>query len=350
MQNELSITRTPPEPTTFFFPLRTNVKYFDSPGEQLALEERVKQASLLYDTLLFESGLYLTSVWNPEQGNPSVDMVIPPHQLDVDALEEEDRRFQPTGGQAHVLIDGHVFAAGPAERQFRAQFHTLLKKLQADSLPWIRTESFELTSEGKESARRLGQGDERLLTELMPTASPSLRSKIAQNLNRDVVLASGLGAVASPDPLFAPLAHAKAAHGRGVNPALGLTALQVALPDWSDLPWERIVDLRDHPSLVEFRQKMVAVERVAREAVAQNETLDLNFKVAQIFNQEYLDELFKVRATYGDVARDMAIDLVTGAIPIPGFSALVSGARAEEKVRAQNSSWLTAFFKLQGRA
>src|ERR1044072_4356950 len=49
--------------STFFFPLRTNVQYFDTAEARLKLEERVKQASLLHDKLLFEGGLYTASSW-----------------------------------------------------------------------------------------------------------------------------------------------------------------------------------------------------------------------------------------------------------------------------------------------
>jgi hypothetical protein len=53
---------TPHPVSTFFFPLRTNVGFFDAPENYLSLTERIKQASLLYDRLLFESGIYIVTV------------------------------------------------------------------------------------------------------------------------------------------------------------------------------------------------------------------------------------------------------------------------------------------------
>jgi len=56
-------TDTPnPEASVFFFPLRTNVEYFASPGGFLTLERRIKQAALLYDVLMFEGGMYIATV------------------------------------------------------------------------------------------------------------------------------------------------------------------------------------------------------------------------------------------------------------------------------------------------
>src|SRR5438105_39691 len=104
-------------PSTFFFPLRTNVHYFDSPEQQLALTERVKQASLLYENLLFEGGMYDAVVWKDEErgGGPSFDMHIPPQDITDEFLK--GYQHKPTGGEAHVLIDQYVFAAGEVDRR-----------------------------------------------------------------------------------------------------------------------------------------------------------------------------------------------------------------------------------------
>lgn len=85
---ELNINAEEPSPNTFFFPLRTNVQYFDSPETRLSLEERVKQASLLFENLLFEEGMYHATVWEREGGGPSFDMWYPPHFLDLDKLDQ----------------------------------------------------------------------------------------------------------------------------------------------------------------------------------------------------------------------------------------------------------------------
>src|SRR3954465_13832233 len=50
--------------STFLFPLRSNVNFFDTPNGYLSLIGRIKQASLLFDRLLFERGIYISSITN----------------------------------------------------------------------------------------------------------------------------------------------------------------------------------------------------------------------------------------------------------------------------------------------
>src|SRR6266536_3587599 len=57
-------TEVEPTESVFFFPLRSNVGYFDTPQEYLSLIGRIKQASLLYDYLVFEEGIYTATVWD----------------------------------------------------------------------------------------------------------------------------------------------------------------------------------------------------------------------------------------------------------------------------------------------
>ncbi len=340
VMNELSIT--PKETSGFFFPLRTNVQYFDSQKARLKLEERVKQASLLHDKLIFEGGLYHATVWKREGGGPVFDMWYPPDSLDFDLLARDDENFQPTGGEPYLKFDNYVFASGEAERQFRAQFHGLLSRIPAEKVPWIEVANVQLESEADDNIKQLARNDEQLVGSSIPAASRFLRDKISYNLNRDLAVASGLQMPASIDELFSPLVHEKAQRERGQ----GFSALEVAIPNWSGLEWNEVFELREHPSLIEFRKKMVAVERIAREAVAQKAPEgDLKYEISRVITDEVSEELKNLRITPADVMRDVFIDLVTS--PLSGISTLVTAIRGDEQLDAQNKSWTTAFFKLR---
>lgn len=342
---ELSIIPAESSQNTFFFPLRTNVQYFDSPEARLKLEERVKQASLLHDSLLFEGGIYTASAW--EGGGGKVfEMWYPPESFDLDALARDEERFQPTGGEPYVKFDNYVFASGKAERQFRAQFHLLLYKMGADTLPWIEVQVFAADSELDNEIKNLARKDQELVAGHI-SASRRLQDKIAYNLNRDLVLASQLQVAASLDEMFSPLVHQKAERDHSIQPALGFSALEVAVPDWSSLTWEEVFKLREHPSLVEFRKKMVTVERVAREAVSQDAHTDLNHEISQIITAEVSEELYNLRETRAGVVRDVVIDLLTS--PVSGISTLVTAIKGGATLQSQDKSWTTAFFKLRKR-
>lgn len=207
--------------------------------------------------------------------------------------------------------------------------------------------SFELPAEI--DLNKLARADEKLVEKVIPSASRFLRSKLSFNLNRDLVLASALNVAASLDDLFAPLVYEKAQNSRELTPALGFSALQVAVPDWSKLPWEEVVELRKDPSLVEFRNKMITVERVAGEAASQDKE-DLRYEISQIITKELLDELANMRVSHAVIARDVTIDLVTGFVPVPALSAVITGLKGEHRLRVQNQSWTTAFLKLQRHA
>src|SRR5262245_53921143 len=83
--------------STFFFPLRANAGYFDSPNDSLFLMERIKQASLLYDRLVFEKGEFMAIV--SERG--FFEVRDRNRGLDSDSLVDRET-FEPTGGEALV--------------------------------------------------------------------------------------------------------------------------------------------------------------------------------------------------------------------------------------------------------
>jgi hypothetical protein len=329
-------------PSTFFFPLRTNVQYFDSPETRLKLEERVKQASLLHDKLLFEGGIYEATAWEGT-GSKGFDLWYSPDPGDLEAIAREDETFRPTGNTPALLIDDKVFGSGKAARQFRAQFLVLLVKLRADKLPWISVGTFTIPTDLDNEIKKLARDDHDQVEGL--TASSFLRDKIAYNLNRDLLIAAQLGVPASIDDLFGPLVHQKAERDHQIQRALGFSALQVAVPNWSTLPWDEVFKLREHPSLVEFRKKMVTIERMAKEAVAQQAHADLKSEISRIITDEVSDELYNLRETEQGIMGDVIIDLVTS--PLSGISTLVTAIKGDMKLQSQNKSWTTAFFKLR---
>ena len=306
----------------------------------MKLEERVKQASLLYDNLLFEGGVYTATAWE-EGGGKTFDWWDPPGSVDLEALVRDDERFQPTGREPYVKFNNYVFASGKAERQFRAQFHVLLSKMGADNLSWVDLQTFDAPPELNNDIKELARTDRELVARHV-SGTRFLQDKIAYNLNRDLLLTSQLQMPASIDDFFSPLVHQKARR----NSAEGFSALEVAIPNWSTLPWDEVFELRDHPSLIEFRKKMVTVERVAREAVAQKAPHDdLKYEISQIIAAELKEELYSLRETPKGVIRDIAMDLLTS--PISGVSTAVTAMRGGAKLYSQRQSWTTAFFKLQ---
>jgi hypothetical protein len=117
-------------PSTFFFPLRTNVEYFAGPEGFLSLEGRIKQAVILYERVVFESGSYQATM-GPDG---AVDTYIPATQLP----KQGDRRtfdYQSYKGFS-VWAQPHgpgtppqLLFSSSIERSFRAEFHSLFDRL-----------------------------------------------------------------------------------------------------------------------------------------------------------------------------------------------------------------------------
>jgi len=331
-------------PTTFFFPLRTNVHYFDSLEQQLALTERVKQASLLYESLLFEGGMYDAVVWKDEErgGGPSIDL----HWRPQDITDELLKRYQhkPTGGEAHVVIDQYVFAAGEVERRQHAEFHSLLKELNADNLPWIQVDGFSLPGELKSLVSRLALDDESSFGDLLSDKPLFLKKKILNNLNYDLILTSLLNVAASMDGLFEPLLSQKGQRHSGLQSAPGFAAFQVAIPNLSHLPWNEIVDIREQESLKEFRRKIMEIEALAQSMFSHGDVKDLQLRISRIVTQELLKEIRELIPKGSQVAADVIWDVLLGFIP--GASAVATGLTGLGKLEAYSSSWIAAFMKL----
>jgi len=343
-------------PSTFLFPLRTNVEYFASPEGYLTLLERIKQASILYDTLIFEGGMYVATVW--EMG--SFDQWIPPQDVTEEILKVE---FEPTGGEDFVSMtptgsdQGQVVLSGPVERRFRSEFHSVLRDLEAERLPWLKMATFNLPPEGKRLADRLREEDERNPSIVLREGSHFLKAKILANLNSDLILIASLRTAASIDPLYAPILQQKTVSDQSLAPAVGFLALQVAIPNFASLPWETIVELREKPALVEFRKKMTSIEMMARSALPEGEVGELKYQVSQTISEELLQEIAhlqpKLSKVAGDVMLDLVLDLMAGLlsvsvqVPLP-VGAAVTGLQGIVEMVKADRSWITAFLRLRG--
>lgn len=337
--------------STFFFPLRSNIGYFDEIDGYLSLIDRIKQASLLYDHLFFEAGVYDSVVY--EQG--VYEFWHPPVNIDIEELEHDRLAHQPTGGESALYVQlpgqSEMFSlvSGPVVRRLRSEFHTTLYKIHSDHIPWIHVEPLELTKEGEDIVKNM-QGEFRdYITSTQPDTNKWLAGKIAFNLGRDLLISSDMRSSASINSSFAPIVATKARY----SPAPLLTALEVSVPNFTELSWEDIDIIRNLPSLVEFRKKMYEIELSARlGADIHNEEgeYSLKYRLLQAFNKELTKELReyqpKTAETVGNIGIDIAFELIGQMIPGAG---LIRSALTESvKWASAERSWITAFLRMQG--
>ena len=113
------------------------------------------------------------------------------------------------------------------------------------------------------------------------------------------------------------------------------------------LAWEEIVKLREYAAMAEFRKRIVTIERVAREAVAHDPSLDLREEIRKVYEDDLMDEIESLRVTREGLAKDVTIDFTTGLLPIPLLSTAVTGVRGLLKMGSEQRSWISTLLKLR---
>jgi DNA-directed RNA polymerase subunit F len=339
-----------------FFPLKSGVELFEDPTSPEAVT-RAKEAAVLYDEVIFEDGLYDVSI--TPQG--STNFWTPPSQMTPERLEHSRRG--PRVGEPLTLAMGKQRAAGqPAEEMsvflqgeisasYVSEYYSgIIQELSKFEPPWAR----KVTIGGSDSAQELGEaaydtikwlnfsdfGD----ADLMPDTDSFLKSFIYKSFNRDSVLAAGMEASFSVTPLFAPMV----SH-RGLQPELaGSEALSVLVPDLTKVPWEAVVEYREHPGSSEARDLLRDFERLAQEEEPED-AYEFLRKVSQEVNKAYRAAIADLAPSFPEeLAKEILLTAVStisviGA-PLEKTASLISAAR---EARAFNRSWVAALMKIQ---
>jgi hypothetical protein len=338
---------TPEQRSVYYFPLRTNIGFFDEPTGYLSLMERIKQAALLYDQLIFEPGVYQGQVHT----TGVFDGWIPLSHIDPEIVEGMKAGHKPTGGDGFVGIereDGtiHPIFSGDVLRRFFCEFHSTLQSLNADQLPWIEVERYTLINDGDKIAKTFKKHLQKHITGYSDDEY-WLYDKIFDNLSNDLVLASEMGVSASINAFYLPLL--SRVEGVTLAAAPGSAAFQLLVPDVSHLSWEAIVSLREEESLIAFRKKLREFEAHAQAAIAAGEFAEAEHEkaLAQAVFDEMFREFMAHHPTDAGFARDVAFDLALGAIPIPVVGSLLAAGRAAHELVEGRRSWRATFLKLR---
>jgi hypothetical protein len=342
-----------------WFPLRSNVGYFEGVAHSLDLEARIKQAALLAEELAFELGLLDVTV--SESGMWS--FWIPPNQL-----SEEDiiRRRQATkkgemvsfaiGPESSPGVPAepsamHTMMAGPLQHAFVAEYHLLLRDTGLENVSWVKWAAPppEVVQEAKTLAAResSAEGIGSSYTKL-PRLSENrfLDSHLKKDLNFDLALGSLIGAPVAIDELRRPvLAHKTAdptSYARGQSTP-GMLALYALAPNFTALPWPDIIALHDHDAIGVFRARMVEFEhevadRPQHEWAEAIKDLGLEEAIAKAN-----ERLGRPRRIVGEIAVDLAAGLLPGVSQaLTATKGLAKAQKAHEERRREWTAILMA--------
>jgi hypothetical protein len=265
-------------------PLRTSVDLFSDPAQPSALT-RAKQAAVLHDTVVVEIGFLDVSLTQ----HGGMQWWTPPEQMTAEHISRARRPpqrgepitiafgVQPGPGQPPSQMSTMV--SGDISMAYAAEWHTeVLDPLAALGVDFVETVS---TGGGSISIstplgraiswqNHLDMSDKSLL----PGVNSFERSFVYEAFNRDIGVARDIDAVLQVSSLFEPMLQR---HGR---PAIGDTALQIAVPNLGRLEWEQVVAFREHPGCEEAREMLREFERAAAEQDA-GDAEDFLLKVSQ---------------------------------------------------------------------
>jgi len=166
-----------------------------------------------------------------------------------------------------------VFVDGEVSNAYLAEFHTgILDELASLEPDWVQTVAIGGQKQPGfvgdpvyEAIRRLNFTD---FTdkELMPDIERFLRSFIYESFNRDATVAAALDASFTSTQLFAPMIE----HGGAEPDRAGSEALSLIVGDVGTLPWEAVLEFRDHKGSREARDQLREFERLAIESEPQD--------------------------------------------------------------------------------
>lgn len=341
--------------STLYFPLRTSVELFGDRRTPDAIT-RAKQAAVLYDDLLFDVGLLEVHVLDAG----SWMWWTPPHQLSDERLEgtrDPIAPGTPISFGAAVQPGPGIPAPGPGRTilqgkvllDYAAEFHTgildELARFEPDWVHLLETGGTDTPNVPKlrELVNALNFRDLRD-HDLMADRTNWERSWIYKAFNHDSVIATSLGAGFNVTPVFEPLLNRN-----GGRPDLaGAHALEVQVPNVGALPWEAIVEFRNHPGNEQARQKLREFEETAAASEprdAEEFFLRMNQEMARASQQAFAEFMPKMPET---VAKEVGKTLVA-LIPVVG-PFIEKGATAAEMVAQTLSgrrSWLAALMELR---
>jgi hypothetical protein len=350
------IEAAPARATNVWFPLRSNVAYFETTAPRLDLAARVKEIALLTDELWFEDGTLTVTV------DPT--MVMPTYRPPPVDLEDVRRREQvavigsstelsvtverPPGAAPQREI--HQLGGGPLQRGFVAQYRRLFEESGLGSTSWahLRTLPPEDVRVVKDFAREVTSKDH--LDREAPHLSDNeqLDAALKGDLNLDLVTASRMGMAVAIDELHLPMLDYKAQ--RDATPDAprppGSDVLKVWIPDFTHVPWRDVIALHDHDAIGAFRSKLVEAEEEALHVDAAERPK----VIAQIGIRESARDMHRYLPTLHGFVFSVGLDLVIGLTPLAPVSAAVTAVREIAQLQRARGEWIAVHLALQHSA
>jgi hypothetical protein len=341
-----------------FFPLRSNVGWFEDRRLRAELEDRLKEAVLLFDEVLVEDGTYDASVlatgsfdgWTPPG-------MIPNHRRRVTPDDTTaGRRFVLAFGEGDAALND-VILNGPTIAQMKSDYFELLEGLadaREECIKRVIMPDDAMPRNVRETISRASRED---VTRFPDYADGRfLRDLLIKGLNTDLAAATLFEAVLVLGPQHEVLLRQKAVRvGTTVKPTVEHVALRrvmaICVPEFRRLSLSDALRLRRERGWADFRK---AMSRIGGEIEAKPELLldraEFDAHIAAVLSRELLGELEKLHAGQGEMAITLVMGLL-GLVPIVGeFATAADMGRALCEHYTQHKSWYAFILQLKSAA
>ena len=303
-------------------PLRSNASTLVAGAPVARLRRRLKFASLFFDRLLLETGIYKVSagprgassfIVPPDEDNP------PRWQTAADRHAQTGRKFTvgwseepPPEGARRAGWSPQPLFTSEATISWAATLHPFADELPAGAnwVEWVTP--VDRSGEIGQLAERWNRQDAR--NPALERAIPSefVRGEVIKRTNSDLAFASAAGFAATLDPLHQQVAAQRFNDDDGWK--LSGYAVPLLFPWVGELPWEAIVELRRDKSMARFRSELREVEE---EAMAEAALGDVRAAAEHAYRQ-HLAGYSETLPSVGGIAHRSLTGFVIGGIA--GFS------------------------------
>ena len=307
-----------------FFPLRSNAGWFQEVDLRSELEDRLKEAVLLYDHILVEDGTYQAHVL----ASGSSDNWTPPGMV-PDAHRRISVPDDTTPGTPFTLAFGpsdrplsnsDVVLHGTTTTRYKIDYFEMLEGISCEDEGPIRRVIVSDARMPSELKSRIGQAVFADKSRFRGVEQPSfLRDLKIKAVNRDLAVATEIGAAVVFGPGHADLMARKALSISGAEPRHDQTVLRelfkLAVPDFRRLSLAEVIELRKERGWTTFRTAMAEfTETIQGDPSALLDPARLRELVASLLSAELLKELDRLHHGEGELGLSLGLG-VLGLVP-----------------------------------
>ncbi len=309
-----------------FFPLRSNIGWFQTADLKKEITDQIKKALLIYDKLYFEDGTFVADILE----RASTSFYLPPGQIpNEQRIIVDNRDFRPTNMTLAVGSDGgpprNIFLQGRTVARFKIDYYDILKDIDASEykcIEHITIDSDNFPQEAKTVITQQSFRDRTTFNDIHPNIF--LRSLIIKNLNRDLITSILLGTSVILDHRNQSILRKKCQlpeeSCRFIPNCNGIALahlLTIAAPNFSSLTIEEVINLRQEPLWVTFRKFLYGLTstiQISPDVLVNSNAL--KELVERKVNQALFEELKRKYPTGVKIGIDLGLGLAGF---IPGF-------------------------------